>query len=184
MNPKLWVPVITAADKPYDDWHHDRSCRTPGYRPQSAAGCPVPKSPLVFLGDPGCFLGVLRRSHGRLVHVSLFPFFEPFSVLVTCPLYALHILVLAAIVLRHPRPLFACLFFAGALTPRSGPSGSDGLVSSKLQSRTPNFERAVLRTSPALNRAGVLTAAILSVQMTLTLFIDIGAAGGVCRDSR
>jgi hypothetical protein len=46
---------------------------------------------------------------------SMFPFFEPFSVLVTCPLYALHILVLAAIVLRHPRPLFASLFFAGAL---------------------------------------------------------------------
>ncbi len=22
MNPKLWVPVITAANKPYDDWHN------------------------------------------------------------------------------------------------------------------------------------------------------------------
>ena len=45
----------------------------------------------------------------------MFPFFEPFAILVTCPLYALHILVLAAIVLRHPKPLFASLFFAGAL---------------------------------------------------------------------
>ena len=46
---------------------------------------------------------------------SMFPFFDPFSVLVTCPLYALHILVLGCIVLRHPRPLFASLFFAGAI---------------------------------------------------------------------
>jgi hypothetical protein len=46
---------------------------------------------------------------------SMFPFFDPFSILVTCPLYALHILVLGAIVLRHPRPLFASLFFAGAV---------------------------------------------------------------------
>ena len=46
---------------------------------------------------------------------SMFPFFEPFSVLVTCPLYALHILVLGSIVLRHPSPLFASLFFAGAI---------------------------------------------------------------------
>jgi hypothetical protein len=46
---------------------------------------------------------------------TMFPFFNPFSILVTCPLYALHILVLAPIVVRHPRPLFASLFFAGAL---------------------------------------------------------------------
>ena len=45
----------------------------------------------------------------------MFPFFDPFSVLVTCPLYALHILVLGSIVLRHPRPLFASLFFAGVI---------------------------------------------------------------------
>ena len=46
---------------------------------------------------------------------SMFPFFDPFSIFVTCPLYALHILVLSSIALRHPRPLFASLFFAGAI---------------------------------------------------------------------
>lgn len=46
---------------------------------------------------------------------SMFPFFDPFSVLVTCPLYTLHILVLGSLVLRQPRPLFASLFLAGAI---------------------------------------------------------------------
>jgi hypothetical protein len=46
---------------------------------------------------------------------SMFPFFDLFSILVTCPLYALHILVLGSIVVRRPRPLFASLFLAGAI---------------------------------------------------------------------
>ena len=46
---------------------------------------------------------------------DMFPFFEPFAILVTWPLYALHILVLGSIVLRQPQPRFASLYFAGCI---------------------------------------------------------------------
>ena len=45
----------------------------------------------------------------------MFPFMDPFGLLVTCPLYGLHILVLATIVLKRGRASFASLYFAGNL---------------------------------------------------------------------
>ena len=45
----------------------------------------------------------------------MFPFVDPFGLLVTCPLYGLHILVLSTLVLKRGRASFASLFFAGNL---------------------------------------------------------------------
>ncbi len=49
------------------------------------------------------------------VGATLYAFFHPFSLLVTWPLYALHILVLAGLVIRGPTVRFATLYFAGAV---------------------------------------------------------------------
>ena len=79
---------------------------------------------------------------------SMFPFFEPFSVLVTCPLYALHILVLAAIVLRHPRPLSSNSQpnspEFGALRGRPQPATARILGNSATSARNANFEDGCL----------------------------------------
>jgi len=44
-----------------------------------------------------------------------FPFFHLWGVLVVCPLYGLHTLILATLVFRHGRPWFHTLFAAGIL---------------------------------------------------------------------
>ena len=46
---------------------------------------------------------------------SPFAFFDPWGILVVCPLYLLHVLTLAWIVLRQGRPRFSALLFAGIL---------------------------------------------------------------------
>ncbi len=46
---------------------------------------------------------------------DMFPFFLPIGILLTWPLYALHILVLGSIVLRRPWLRFASLYFAGCI---------------------------------------------------------------------
>ena len=44
-----------------------------------------------------------------------FPFTDPWGLLVVCPLYLLHLLVLGYVVLARRRPRLSALFFAGAL---------------------------------------------------------------------
>ena len=46
---------------------------------------------------------------------DMFPFFHPWGLLVVVPLYGFHIVVLANLVYRAPKPRFASLVFAGML---------------------------------------------------------------------
>ncbi len=46
---------------------------------------------------------------------DMFPFFHPWGLLVVVPLYGLHIVLLASLVYRAPKPCFSSLVFAGML---------------------------------------------------------------------
>jgi len=46
---------------------------------------------------------------------DMFPFFHPWGLLVVVPLYGLHIVLLASLVYRAPKPWFSSLIFAGML---------------------------------------------------------------------
>jgi hypothetical protein len=61
-------------------------------------------------------LGALSTFFAEVVAGSdPFPYFHPWGILLVCPLYTLHILVLASIVFRYGKPRFSTLFIAGAI---------------------------------------------------------------------
>ncbi|MDX9971896.1 MAG: hypothetical protein RBU21_02790 [FCB group bacterium] len=61
-------------------------------------------------------LGMLSTAFAEVVAgATKFPFFEPWGILVVTPLYSLHILVLATILVRYRRLSWPGLLFAGAL---------------------------------------------------------------------
>ncbi len=60
-------------------------------------------------------LGSLSVFFAEVVSGSMFPFFDPWGILVIFPLYTLHILVLSYIVYRYGRPRLCTLFLAGAI---------------------------------------------------------------------
>ncbi len=61
-------------------------------------------------------LGALSTIFAEVVSgADMFPFFHPWGLLVTTPLYTLHILVLAYVVFSVPRLRFSALFLAGVI---------------------------------------------------------------------
>jgi len=61
-------------------------------------------------------LGMLSTAFAEVVSGSMrFPFFTPWGVIVTNPLYSLHILVLTTVIVRHRWLTWPGLLFAGAL---------------------------------------------------------------------
>lgn len=61
-------------------------------------------------------LGALSTFFAEVVAGSdPFPYFRPWGILLVCPLYTLHTVVLATIVFRHGKPQFSPLFIAGAI---------------------------------------------------------------------
>ncbi len=46
---------------------------------------------------------------------DMFPFFHPWGIFIVVPLYGLHILLLASLVYRAPKPCFSSLVFAGMI---------------------------------------------------------------------
>lgn len=114
--PHYWYQE-TVCELPIQDWkgqasHMTTSMVAEANTPEQRTGDPPQRIRLLFWVILGAFSVFFAEV---TVGSSMFPFFDPFSVLVTCPLYALHILVLGSIVLRQPRPLFPSLFFAGAI---------------------------------------------------------------------
>ncbi len=61
-------------------------------------------------------LGALSVFFAEVVSGSyIFPYFTPWGIIVVCPLYTLHLLVLSYIVFNYGKPTLYSLFIAGAL---------------------------------------------------------------------